>query len=80
MTSLPVTKNPLVYASAAEVATKFKMLQLTCIGPLRRSRAHFEGMIPKKIYPAAQLLDCGSFRYDAMHWCWHIKSCLKREI
>ena len=64
MTSLPVTKQPPVSDSAAEAATKSKMLQFTCTGPFRRSHAHFEGIIPKKKYPVAKLRACGSVRYD----------------
>ena len=47
MTSLTVTKQPPVSDSAAEAATKFKMLQFTCTGPFRRSREIFEGIFPK---------------------------------
>ena len=66
MTALPVTKYCLISDSAAEAATHFKMLQFTCIGPYRRSRAHFEGVTPKKKYPAAQLRSYGSVRYEAL--------------
>ena len=67
MTSLPITKHPPAYASAsaAEAATKLKMFQFTCIGPFMHSCAHFEGMLPKKKYPAAQLRASSSVRYDS---------------
>ena len=42
ITALPVTKNPLVYSSASEAATNFKMLQFICIGTFRRSHAHLK--------------------------------------
>ena len=48
MTYLPVTKHPPVSDSAAEAATAFKMLPFTCIGPFRRSRAHFEDILLNK--------------------------------
>ena len=65
MTSLPVTKYTLVYASPAEAETNFKMLQFTCIGPFRRSHTHFEGVLPKREKPAARLCTYDSVRYDA---------------
>ena len=46
MTSIPITKHPLVSASDSEAAENLKMLQLEYIGPFRRSLAHFEGVIP----------------------------------
>ena len=65
MTSLPVSKHPPVSASAAEAATNFKILQFTPMGSLKRSRVHFEGIIPKKKYPAEQLRASASVRYYA---------------
>ena len=65
MTSLPVTKHIMVSVSAAEGATKFKMSPFTCIGPFMCSHAHFEGMLPKKQYPVAQLHASSSVRYDS---------------
>ena len=41
---------------SAEAATYFKIFLLTCTGPFRRSRAHFEGILMRA---------CGSVRYDA---------------
>ena len=78
MTSLPVTKHPPVSASVAEEATSFKMMKFTYIGPLRRYRAHFEGMLPKK--NILQINRMIMVKSDMMHRCQHIKSCLKREI
>ena len=48
MTSLPVTKNPPFSASASEATTNFKILKFTCMGPFKRFRVHFEGMLTKK--------------------------------
>ena len=78
MISLPVTKHPPVYASVVEAATNFKILLFTYIGPFRRSRAYFEGILPEKIYSAEQLRASGSVRYDASVLA--CKSFLKREI
>ena len=55
MTYLPFTEHPPVSDYASEAAIIFKKFQFTCIGPFRHSRAYFEGMLPKKKYPAAQL-------------------------
>ena len=66
MTSPPVTKQPPVSASAVEAARNFKMLQFTCTGPFRRSREHFEGMIPKNKCHGTRLHVCGSVRYGAL--------------
>ena len=66
MTSLSDKKYCPVYDSAAEAATTFKMLQFTCIGPFRRSRAHFEGVLSEIFFVAAQLRSCGSVRYETL--------------
>ena len=55
MKSPPVTKHPPVSASTKEAATHFKMLQLTCMGPYKRSCVHFEGILSKKKYPVARM-------------------------
>ena len=65
MTYPPVKKHPPVYAYAAEAKTNFKMMLFKYTGPFRRSCAQFEGIIPKKKYPAAQTCDFCSVRYDA---------------
>ena len=66
MKYIPVTKHPPVSAYAAEAATNVKMLQFTCIGSFMGSRAHFEGMLLKQNYPAAQLCVSDSVRYDSL--------------
>ena len=64
MTSLPITKQPPVLASAAETATSFKMMQFTCTGPFRCSHTYFEGILHKKKYPVVGFRACGSVRYN----------------
>ena len=77
-TSLLVTKNPPVSASASEATTNFKILQFTCIGPLSHPCAHFEGIIPREnILQRERVLQV---KLDMTHQCWRVKSCLKREI
>ena len=66
MTSLPVTKHIPVSDSEAEAATNFKILQFTCIGPFKLSRVYFEGILPKKTFPVAQLGASVSVRYCAL--------------
>ena len=51
MTSLPDTKHTPVSTSDSEAATSFKMLRSTFISKFRISRAHYEGIIPKKNIP-----------------------------
>ena len=69
--SLPITKHPLVSASAEEAPINFKMLQFAYIGPFRRSCAHFEGTLPeKKIMKHDYVLLVQSYM---THRCWHVK-------
>ena len=78
MKSLPVTKNPSVSASKAEAATNVKILKLMCVGPFKRSRVHFKGVIPKKkILQRDCVLPVQS---DMMHTYLRVKSWLKQKI
>ena len=71
MSSLPVTKKSPVSASAEEAVTIFLMLQFTCIGLSRRSRATFEGVLPKKnILQSNYVLPVQS---DMTHPCLRVK-------
>ena len=63
MTSPPVTKHPPVSASAVEAAINVKILQFACIGPFRRSRANFKGILHKN--SAVRLRASVSVKYYA---------------
>ena len=61
MTYVPVTRYPLVHASAAESTTNGKILKFMCMYPFKCSPVHFEGVMP-----AARLRASVSVRYDAL--------------
>ena len=75
MASLTITKHPPVSSSTAEAATNFKIFKFMCMGPFKRSRVHFEFMLPKK-----NILQCNytlPVQLDMMHWHLRINSCPK---
>ena len=72
--SLAFKKSAPNLASAAEAATKRKIVQSTCMIPLSRMGLSGCGREPRKKIPAALLHSLGTDRYDASECTLRIMS------